>query len=79
MMESEKEPNNRKDRGEMDKGVVGQFVKRYRPTNNKELIETLKLVVTTVALLVGGWWTWDVFVQQRNPFPEQLLFAVKVS
>lgn len=37
--------------------------------NIKDKIETLAHVVTMLAIIVGGLWTYNIFIKERNSFP----------
>lgn len=51
--------------------------------NLKDKVETLQAAATVVALIVGGVWTYKLFLEERNPFPhaniEQQISHVVVS
>jgi len=39
----------------------------------KKVVELLQSIATIIALIVGGWWTYDAFVRERDNLPHALL------
>jgi len=39
------------------------------PSRFKEKLEIAQAIVTTAAVIVGGWWTYSLFIKEREEFP----------
>jgi hypothetical protein len=49
--------------------MLGATMMLTKPTSVKEAIDVLQGLVTIVAVFVGGFWTYDVFIKERRNYP----------
>lgn len=62
---------------------LSRLIKSWRDTTFKEKVDAVQGIVTTVAILVGGLWTYNFFIKERQDYPhaniEQKLSHVVLS